>query len=409
MAINITEEVFKIITPNEEGKYNITRTQLINLFAKTPSRKNPFKPSDIITIGPMHSKFVKQGTETTIGIFIFNKMILEDLEIFGYYNGSVDGDKINEIQDKVTIALLDDIITVDQCARFIDGLEFILGGPLSHIINPSIPIGGLKLNPKVAKRRKELLKQYEKELDSGDTIVAAKIEKELIEYTKKIMKEENDPVLDLFNSKCGLKLENHYKTMFLMKGPVLDNTVTDEVKYNIITSNLNDGVSKKDFIYMADSGVTNAYAVGIATGESGYYTKKYNALYSDITLLPSGSNCNTKKTLPIMITETNKKVWGNYTYHVLRNGELELLTRDNIDKYVGKVLNMRSPMCCEAEGRQFCSKCYGELSYKLGKLNVGKTYSVIPNTMMNASLKKKHDITVHLGKVEIETLENFFK
>jgi hypothetical protein len=297
--------------------------------------------------------------------------------------------------------LVVDLEVISKYNSFIDNFEWLMGGPIAHIINPSISESMMRLHPETKKLREDLFKKHDKELKAGNTILAAQIEKQLCDHAWQKLVEANDPSIDIYLSDCGISFANNFKTSFIMKGPVIDNTDPDGMKYNIITTNLNEGISKDDFIYMADSGVLGAYSVGMATGISGYYTKKYNALFQDITLLPKGSDCGSTKTIKVTITPKNSGIWGKYHYHMVK-GKPELITPDTVSKYIGKTLDMRTPMGCEAKKPHICNKCYGDLSYMLGKLNVGKTYSVIPNTMMNADLKKKHDTTVKLGVIDID-------
>lgn len=409
---DVTKSFFSIIkkdASNENGnKYTIHRTQLIALFARTLKSLPGFSTDDIIIIGPEHSPFVKENSITTAGIFIFNKVILEDLGIFGYFNDFIDGDRLNSIFDNLAEALLADDVTTEQCRRFIDNTEWLLGGPLSHIINPSASEGLLSLPPATAKLKKVMLEKHKDELEKGNSILAAQIERELCDHAWKILEDNDDPCLDIYKSKCGVDFYNNFKTSFIMKGPVLDNTDPLGTRYNVITSDLDTGITKKDFSAMADSGVLGAYSTGQATAISGYYTKKYNKQYQNVSLLPKGSDCGTKKTIPVLITNQNKGLHSKYRYHMV-NGKPELLTKDNIDKYVGKVINIRTPLGCLAEKPHYCNICYGDLSYRLNKTNVGMTFSVIPNTQMNADLKKKHDVSIKLGELKIDDILAHFK
>lgn len=421
--MNITEAVIKnntdlffSIIKKDSGsenpyKFKIAREQLLDLFARNMKLKgSKMEPDDIIRIGREHSPFVKENSLTTAGIFIVNKKIFEPLGIFGYINKSLNGGAMGAVYDKLATALLNDDVTVSQCADFIQSSEWLLGGPISHIINPSVTELMLELPSGTAKLKEKLLKEHAEELEKGNTVLAAKIEKMLCDDAWDRLKNSNDPCVDVFEAGCGLDFYNNYKTMFIMKGPVKDNTDPSGSRYNIITSDLDKGITKKDFVAMADSGVLGAYSTGVATGESGYYTKKYNAMYQNITLLPKDSDCKTKKTVPILIQEgSSADKWSQYHYHVKANGELELLTPENISKYYGKILNMRTPLVCEAKKPHYCNKCYGDLSYKLGKLNVGQTYSVTRNSMMNEALKKKHDVSVKLGRLTANDFMRNFK
>jgi hypothetical protein len=400
------KEVFSILLRDDDGKYNITKEVLLNLFGLKRGQKAPLvKPSDEIEISKEHSKFVKNKSITTVGIFIFNKLILEPLEVFGYINKTIDGKIMSTINDKVGIALTDGNITPAQCAEYIDNLELLGGGLLSYILNPSANTRSLRLPAKAKKALKDNLEASKEKIANGDLVEVARIEKEVTGIAWDELKKENPEALDMFEAKVGLSFDNNYKTMFIMKGPVQDN-VRGDGNFNVITSSLDNGISKDDFAAFADSGVTGAYSKGKLTGVSGYAAKIYNILYQSVELGDSGSDCGTKKTVPILITPNNKNLIGRYLYHMVK-GKPELLTPETIDQYVGKVIQLRSPLICQMKEPKYCNICYGELAYKVDKKNVGMTYSVVANDRMNADLKKFHDVSIKTGTITTDMVTRY--
>lgn len=59
-------------------------------------------------------------------------------------------------------------------------------------------------------------------------------------------------------------------------------------------------------------------------------------------------------------------------------------------------------MYCKS--KHICNKCAGELYYKLGIKNIGLTLARLSNSVMNACLKKSHDVTVKVYRINIEDL-----
>ena len=96
-----------------------------------------------------------------------------------------------------------------------------------------------------------------------------------------------------------------------------------------------------------------------------------------------GSDCGTKRTLDVKLTNTIKKDY-MYRYIVTDNGSLVLLTPENMDKYVGKTIKMRSPMMCV--GEKICNHCAGDLFYKLGIKNAGLTASRVATTLTRLNI-----------------------
>jgi len=113
-----------------------------------------------------------------------------------------------------------------------------------------------------------------------------------------------------------------------------------------------------------------------------------------------GSDCHTKNLIPITVTDKNKK---DLVYTYFENaGQLQMLSRDNVDSYVGKTIMMRSPMSCISQ--KICSKCAGELFYKLGIKHAGLFATQLSHSALNLSLKSKHDSTVNLYSLNVDKI-----
>jgi hypothetical protein len=76
-----------------------------------------------------------------------------------------------------------------------------------------------------------------------------------------------------------------------------------------------------------------------------------------------------------------------------------MLDEANIDKFVGKEVEMRSPLYCKSD--QICNKCAGELYHKIGIKNAGLLASTMSGSLMNLSLKKTHDQTIRFNKIDV--------
>ena len=76
-----------------------------------------------------------------------------------------------------------------------------------------------------------------------------------------------------------------------------------------------------------------------------------------------------------------------------------MLTGDNMDKYIDKVVKMRSPMYCI--GDKLCNKCAGELYYKIGIKNIGLTTSSVGSSFLQYLMKSFHDSTLSLNEVDL--------
>lgn len=398
----------RILTAEQQSKLfelmgdleKLDADRLSKLFAYHRKTGIAYYPDDIITIGPEQSKFVKPKTLTTLGIFIANKFILEDLGIFGYVNKPITGKLNGAIDGAMSKALMSGDITREQYGQYIDRTQWLYGGPLAFIINTSLSETLLSLPPAAKKLREKLLAENKDAIAANDPQAAVHIERAVVNAALEEMRKSGDPSMALFDSGCGIDPYNQYKTIMVMKGAVQDNTGESPTGYKVITSNYDSGISKEDMPKIADTVVSSAYSSGVFTQDSGTNGKKYNALFQRVRIENRGSDCGTKDCLDIMITKDNAEdyIWR----YIMVNGKPLMLTPENIKQYIDKNVKLRSPVHCKAKDPEYCSVCVGDRPYRIGIRNIGFTMMTISGATLNASLKKKHDISIKLRTITVD-------
>ena len=377
--------------------HNPTAQMFADLFAAHKDSPPKYHVDDMIIIGPEQSPFVKENSTTTCGIYLFNKFILEPLKIFGYVNKPFGSKELGALEDGISDGLMQKDITPAQAAEYIDRLQFLLGGPLAHLINPSINPDIMTLPPQAAALKKKLLAENKAGIEANDPQTSSKIEKEVTKVAMDWMNERNDPSLSFFKS-GAIDPYNNYRTMFVMKGAVKDNTGESPTGYKIVTSEYDNGISKEDMPKIADTVVTSSYNSGVATQDSGYMGKKYNTILQRVKLMERGSDCKTPDTLQTVITNRHL-----YRY-IMENGKPVCLTPEVIDKYKGKVCKLRSPLHCHAKDPYYCNVCMGDRLYDIGVHNIGLTVSILSGATLNAALKTKHNVTVGTYTIKEEDI-----
>lgn len=377
--------------------HNPTAQLFAELFAAHKDSPPKYHVDDMIIIGPEQSPFVKENSSTTCGIYLFNKFILEPLKIFGYVNKPFGKKELDALEDGISDGLMQKDLTTEQVAEFIDRLQFLLGGPLAHLINPSINPDIMTLPPQAAALKKKLLAENKAGIEANDPQTSSKIEKEVTKVAMDWMNERNDPSLSFFKS-GAIDPYNNYRTMFVMKGAVKDNTGESPTGYKIVTSEYDNGITKEDMPKIADTVVTSSYNSGVATQDSGYMGKKYNTILQRVKLLERGSDCKTPDTFQTVITNRHL-----YRY-IMENGKPICLTPEVIDNYKGKVCKLRSPLHCHAKDPYYCNICMGDRLYDIGVHNVGLTVSILSGATLNAALKTKHNVTVGTYTIKEEDI-----
>ena len=355
-----------------------------------PSR---FNCTDQFTL-PSMAMGNKKPIETTVGKFIFNKYILEGSGILpkvGYRNEEMDNSNLGKLEAEMDRQLRARDITRDEYVAYIDRRDkFSL--QMHFALTSSCTIGVLTTPPAVVKRKNELLEQNKEAVKKGDIIEVTKIENELVALAKEELKD--DPGMNLYNSGARAKFGNSYKNMNIMKGPVYN---AETGGYDVLTSNLMDGLDKKAIPAMGSAIVNGAYPKAVGTQVSGYLAKQILAALQTERLDEKGSDCGSKKTIPVMLYPSSVKDFIDRT--IIDNGKEVYLTADNINRYTGKIIHLRSPMACRCVGGKICGKCMGNMFYSLGIENVGVTASKVATTFTNLNMKNFHDSTTKVRKL----------
>jgi len=381
---------------------NITASMIMECFGEFNGNSR-FKPYDIIEIpigayGPEKKKNKNKFT-TTIGIWIFNKYFIErDLfDIFQYIPDTINKSKFGKINTTLSYALLEDEITLDVLKKFIMKVQFFM--PFVSIISPNHTMEMLTCTKQINKKKEELVKKYQKEINDGNEVVVEKMEKELLDYAKELLKD--DPAMDMFNSGARGSIDNNFKNMYVMRGAIKD---PDPINggYNVALSNYSDGISKEDYPILAKSLAAGPYARAKKTELGGYWEKQFLSAFQHIVLLPNGSDCKTTRTIDILLD--NDTISNMMYSYIVEGTRLVELTSKNMEKYRGKKVKMRFSSLCESKDG-ICSKCAGNLFYRIGITNVGVATPIIPSKLKNLSMKSFHDSTVKT--VEMDPMRAF--
>jgi hypothetical protein len=343
---------------------------------------------------PAKKLYNEERIETTVGRYVFNMYVIPKkyLEKYGYQNLVFTSDAISGLESNLSEMLLEDEITSKEYGQYLDRGEWLTMGT-SYFLSPTMDYDINTPLPEVIALRDQLFEKYKDEIKKGDPNVADLIEKELLGLAKKILKEKGSEAYDFFGS-GEFNFSNNYKKTSIFGG-ALENPYTK--KLEILKSNYIDGISKEEFHHFANLTIIGGYSRNVETQKGGYETKKINNAVQNVVLDDAGSDCGTNQYLTVEIPSKMKDMFLNR--YVLDSGKLVLLEKSNISKFIDKEVKMRSPMLCK--GDKICSKCSGELFYKLGMLNAGLLSTTLSGNLMNMSMKKFHDTSIKFKKMDI--------
>ena len=373
---------------------DITGSKLKELFAARMDRPAKFQPNDYFTL-PAHKYFNKETIKTTAGRYVYNIKCMPEvyLKKYGYMNEALSTDKVENLEKNIGAMLLAEEMTTKEYAYWLDNSEWI-SMSVAYFISPSISAALTISNKDVMKRKDELFTEYAKELADGDINATKKVESELVDLAKQKIEPLDDASYDYFKSK-NLGFATNYKKCSIMIGATTD---LNTGKLKILKSNYIDGVTADEYGDTSSLTISGAYSRGVATQIYGYESKKYNNALNQVILDFDTEDCGTSKYLELTLTEAIKPLF-QYRF-IIDGSKLVELTPDVIDKYVGKTIKLRSPMYCKND--HICVHCAGTLYKRIGLKNVGCVISNATGALLNLSLKKMHDSSVKVNKLNMD-------
>ena len=334
---------------------------------------------------------------TTFGIWIFNIFMIKGFDFSkffgGYINKEINADAMEAINQKLVYFLAENKITIATYKKFQDYSLWLM--PFENVLSYSFSEEVLRFSNTVQKKKEELIAANKEKLDSGDFATAEKIEKELINYAKELLKD--NPGIDSYISGCGGSMGNNFKNIYIMKGAIRDPDPNAKQMFNIVTSNFCDGISADEYSVVANSLAAGPYARSKKTEQGGYWEKLFGAALQSIILDESTDDCGSKGYVTVTLTPKNINIY-MYNY-IIEGNKLVELTSDNMDSYIGKTVKMRFSIFCQSK-TGICKTCAGNLFSRRNSKNIGLTCIQIPSTLKNVAMKAFHDSTIKTTKID---------
>lgn len=321
--------------------------------------------------------------ETTLGRVIINKVLLDYNfnNKIPYINNKVE---IKDIEKIIAAKMKTDEISVKEYVNFADSVNFLRG--LSRITNVSATPKNIVAPPGIDEEKKrielEFTAKYGEAWKNNRTLIVA-FQNELKQIDNDWLKD--DPSYGKLVS--GKIKDNARVKMFLTFGPEVGFDKSGE-KVVFVENSLQDGYpkDKTQLSAMFNSARSASYDRGKETQKGGAAAKDILRASSGYKVV--GEDCGTNKGFKIMVTKENKDILKGRT--LVNNASI-----DNIDSYLGKVIEIRSPMYCKSHGTTYCKKCVGSnmVNYQDG---ISLALLSVSQTLLTISLKAMHNTQVKL-------------
>ena len=402
---NVIKRVSQTITDPDDLKFIFSTTSeectklsfIMDCFGDFNGKRR-FQPYDLLIVPPgtygPEGKKNKNSFTTTIGIFVFNRIFIEGdpkvFDILGYVNESITKKTFGKLNKKLSYAVVEDDLPLDSLKRFMQLTQKHMA--YVDILSPTFTEGMLEISSKIAAKKKELLKKYEKGIAEKDPNEMGKMEEELLQYMMEELKD--DPSLDMLDSGAKMSKGNNFKNMFGVRGAF---RLPDPRKgsFDIITGSYIDGISADEYSKLADSLIGGPYSRSKKTQVGGYLEKLSVRAFEHVITKPN-TDCKTKRCIEVNLNDSNIDYW-MYSYVVQGNSLIEI-TSKNKDQFIGKTVKLRYSGFCESK-EYICNKCAGNLFARLGVENVGISSYSLMSRIKVISMKAFHDSTVKTIKM----------
>lgn len=388
------EQLHNYALQKVSNKYQYYLNEKWNDFEDPPKEGSLFAIAEPILVKKGEILNIKEDTQTTVTRLLANCIL--STSIFGdrlpYINKQYNtADVTALIKDKV----VDDHEHVDNttfsmseylklCNRTnyitsLSGVFFSSAGP--EMVESPVWLKSYKA---------QLLEQYKDSLDKPET--AAKIDEALLD---KFIKEE------LSKGNSQRFLINKKKQMLNVRKTLLSygaefNITGDTSKVKYIPNSLDEAVDPKTLPDLYNAQRAGSYGRGKETQEGGVSVKEALAAAQNFTI--ELKDCGSKIGVDVFVTDKNaQEIIGKYLN--TPKGPVSI-AQDDVGKYLGKTINVRSALYCKSLYTSWCKYCLGDLTV----INPDSLTVAIMNVSSNLMLLKMgraHSSGMELVKLDL--------
>jgi hypothetical protein len=332
---------------------------------------------------------------TTVGRLIINKVVfasLWDNKVWDLVLTPLYGDGIENLVVKIKDYMIEDKIKDPNAIKQVIDRYTEFGLRLSTIYNANVTNTMILSNEEFDKHRDETLNAIKEKVENEkDVELLNKTIDGLVEDAKKEFKD--DQMMEIYESKNSGKLDNHFRNMNIAMGglPMIGGGTA------VILDSLGDGVKPVHFPALANVGMVGAISRAKQTALAGTLLKQISNAMQNIRGIKG--DCGSKEGIVI---RNARKVDLMYKYVLNSNGSQTYITSDNVDKYIGKTVEVRHVLKCKMKDGHFCSHCIGEEPFKLAgrdNLYIGMFVFDVSSAILNMFMKMTHNLGADIFRI----------
>ena len=360
---------------------------------------DPKKKAELSLVDNVTITRCGQKIKTTLGRYIFNKVVFHSLWENKYYHFNNIIMRQNDFQDEMKY--LKQLAFEGKCENRdifeVSDMSTEFGMRLANVYNAGLTYTMMVPDKKFQDyKNKKINSVKEQVIKNTDLDLLAKAEEDVVNFAKEYYK--NDDMVELMESGAGSKWDNDYKTMNINVGAV----PTIEGKPVIMFNSLSDGVDPKYQAAWTNTGMTGATNRALQTAKAG-------AQYNDISnamqnIMGIRGDCGSKRGTKVNTSDPNKLL----NRYLIINGKPVKVTLDNVNKFLNKDVVMRDLIYCKEKNGHYCSTCVGDGPFDLkhmDKVPLGMMTSDVASNILNLFMKSTHDLRA--GMYRIKDLNDF--
>lgn len=358
-----------------------------------PMDRPPYIANQEVIVQPNEIPMITEVTDTTYGIILGNMFLL--YYPFGNKFKFVNGEIPENIGDRIADILTDNVkpgevelpdrIYVREFIRFGAGCDMLAAFDKLFTFSGSNKL--LTVDPSVLKLRDELVEQYKDQLH--DTRIQAMIEDKVVAADKASFK--GDPAEKFLVS--GKSFNPTRKKQLIMIGGSAGFGGSEGGTSSFIPTSLRDGWKIEDIPVHANEARAGSFFRGKETAAGG--TDVIVATRMGMNTRISEEYCGSTNGLPTEITQEDIKKYLGLS--VVNKDKPILLTKDNIESYVGKLVELHSPTYCVTQGDAYCATCVGVTWSRL-RDGMNNVLSNIGDVFMYDRMKRMHGKSLKLAE-----------